>query len=332
MVGVEETSNRSKGAGQLMTVIILIALAAGSASALMFASVISRTLISAFLMYLASMPLMVAGIGWSPLCATIGGIAAALGIGAIFGFQHCVSYALTVAVPAWWLSHLAMLGRATGEGRDPASPVIEWYPIGRLLLWIAGFAALATMLTLLSLSNDPEAIFAAMKRTVTRVLAMQRIQADERVIDATAAIAPAVVVTGPLVMLTINLWLASKITATSGRLKRPWPDLKATALPPMTLVVLCVAIAFAFTGGLFALVAKIGAGALLSAYMLTGFAVVHTLTLALKSRGLWLTCTYALTILLVWPLLSMVVLGVADSLFGFRERFLRTRPPPLPAA
>jgi hypothetical protein len=152
------------------------------------------------------------------------------------------------------------------------------------------------------------------------------------VIDTAAAMAPALITTGPLVMLTINLWLASKITATSSRLKRPWPDLKATTLPPMTLVVLCVAVAFAFTGGLFALIAKISVGALLSAYMLTGFAVVHTLTLAVKNRGLWLTCTYAVTILFVWPLLSMVALGLADSLFGFRDRFLRTRPPPLPTS
>lgn len=313
-----------------MIAIILIGLAAGCASALMFASVVSRTLISALLMYLASMPLMVVGIGWGPLSATIGGITAALGVAAIFGFYHGIAYALIVALPAWWLSHLAMLGRPAGEGPDPAA--LEWYPVGRLLLWIAGFAALITILTLLSVSADPVAIAAAMKRSVMRVLAMHRLQADEGVIDTAAAMAPALIATGPLVMLTINLWLASKITATSGRLKRPWPDLKTTTLPPMTLVVLCVAVALAFTSGLLALIAKIGVGALLSAYMLTGFAVVHTLTLAVKNRALWLTCIYAITILFVWPLLSMVALGLADSLFGFRDRFLRTRPPPLPTS
>jgi hypothetical protein len=315
-----------------MIAIILIALAAGSASALMFASVISRTLISALLLYLASMPLMVAAIGWGPLSATIGGIAAALGIGAIFGFYHCIAYALTVALPAWWLGHLAMLGRPTGDGAEPEPHSLEWYPVGRLLLWIAGFAALITMLTLFSVSTDPEAIVAAMKRSVTRVLEMHRVEANERVIGSAAAIAPAIIASGPLIMLTINLWLAAKITATSGRLKRPWPDLKATTLPPMTLVVLCVAAAFSFTGGLFALVAKIIVGSLLMAYALTGFAVLHTLTLALKNRALWLTCAYAITILFVWPLLSMVVLGLADTLFGFRERFMRTRPPPLPTS
>jgi hypothetical protein len=332
MVGVETTSNRSKGAGQLMIAIVLIGIAAGAASGLMFASVISRALISALLLYLASMPLMVAAMGWGPLSATVGGIAAAVSIGAIFGLQHCIAYALSVAVPAWWLGHLAMLGRPANDGSEQAPPSMEWYPVGRILLWIAGFAVLITLTTLFAFTTDPDAITAALKRGVSRVFAMQRIEADERVIDTAATLAPAAIVIGPLVMLTINLWLAAKITATSGRLKRPWPDLKATTLPPMTLVALCVAIAFCFTGGLLALVARIAVGALLMAYALTGFAVLHTLTSAVKSRALWLSCTYLITIFLIWPGVAMIALGLADAVFGLRQRYLRGKPPPLPAS
>lgn len=315
-----------------MIAIVLIGIAAGAASGLMFASVISRALISALLLYLASMPLMVAALGWGPLSATIGGIAAAISIGALFGLHHCIAYALSVAVPAWWLGHLAMLGRPVSVGSDQTPPAMEWYPVGRILLWIAGFAVLITLMTLFAFTTDPDAITAALKRGVSRVFAIHRIEADERVIDTTAALAPAAIVIGPLVMLTINLWLAAKITATSGRLRRPWPDLRATALPPMTLVVLCIAIAFSFTGGLLALFAKIVAGALLMAYALTGFAVLHTLTLALKARALWLSCSYVITIVLIWPGLAMVALGLTDAMFGLRERFMRKRPPPLPAA
>jgi hypothetical protein len=115
-------------------------------------------------------------------------------------------------------------------------------------------------------------------------------------------------------------------------LHRPWPDLKSAALPPMTLVALCVAIAFCFGGGLLAIVAQIVTAALMMAYGLTGFAVLHTLTLALKSRALWLGCTYAIMVVFGWPILAMVVLGLADAIFGFRQRYLRGRPPPLPAS
>ena len=60
------------------------------------------------------------------------------------------AFVLTVALPAWWLGHLALLGRpvanaAAGNGAAPAAPALEWYPVGRMLLWIAGFAVLTTM-------------------------------------------------------------------------------------------------------------------------------------------------------------------------------------------
>ena len=94
-----------------MIAILLVAIAAGCASALMFASIISGALISLLLFYLAPLPLMVSALGWGPLCASIGGIAAAIGLGAIFGLPYCLAFALTVALPAWWLGHLALLGR-----------------------------------------------------------------------------------------------------------------------------------------------------------------------------------------------------------------------------
>src|ERR1700760_1615202 len=135
MVGVfYETSNRSKGAGQLMIAIILIAIAAGAASALMFASLVSGVLISVLLLYPAPLPLMVAGLGWGPLCATIGGIAAAIGLGAIFGWSGCIAFVVWVALPAWWLGHLVLLGRPAAtamtstDAAPTAAPALEWYP------------------------------------------------------------------------------------------------------------------------------------------------------------------------------------------------------------
>jgi hypothetical protein len=151
-------------------------------------------------------------------------------------------------------------------------------------------------------------------------------------IDALVAIMPPLATIGATMTLTLNLWLAAKITATSGRLHRPWPDLKNTVLPPMTLAALSVAIAFCFAGGLPAIVAQIVTTGLMMAYALTGFAVMHTLTLALKYRALWLSCTYAIVMTIIWPILALVALGLADAVFGIRQRYLRGRPPPLPVS
>jgi hypothetical protein len=324
-----------------MIAIVLIAIVAGCASALMFASIISGALISLLLFYLAPLPLMVAALGWGPLSATIGGIVAATGLGAIFGLPYGIAFAVTVALPAWWLGHLALLGRpidngvSPGNGATSVAPDLEWYPVGRILLWIAGFAALSTMAALLTLGTDAASITGALKRGLLRILGPREAAStgeSEQWIDALVTIAPAAAAIVAMMTLTLNLWLAAKITATSGRLQRPWPDLKAAALPPMTLAALCAAIAFGFAGGLLAILAQILTAALMIAYALTGFAVLHTLTLALKSRALWLSAAYAIVVVFGWPVLAMVVLGLADAIFGLRQRYLQRRPPPLPAS
>jgi hypothetical protein len=318
-----------------MIAILLIALAAGAASALMFASLISGELISLLLFYLAPLPLLVAALGWGPLCASIGGIAAATALGAIFGLPYCIAFAVMVALPAWWLGHLALLGRPVDPGADPTAPDLEWYPVGRILLWISGFVTLTTMTALLTLGTDAASIVDTMRRFLLRILELNEAAATAEAapwIDAVIAIAPSAAAIFAMMTLTLNLWLAAKITATSGRLHRPWPDLNSAALPPMTLAALCVAIAFCFAGGLPAMLAQIVTAALMMAYALIGFAVLHTLTSALKSRALWLGCVYAIVLVFDWPVLAMVALGLAEALFGLRQRYLRGRPPPLPAS
>jgi hypothetical protein len=322
-----------------MMTIVLIALAAGCASALMFASIISGALISLLLFYLAPLPLMVAAMGWGPLSAIIGGIGAAIGLGAIFGLPYCLAFVVMVALPACWLGHLALLGRpltngiSSSDGGSPVAPDLEWYPVGRILLWITCFVALTTTAALLTLGTDADTVTGTMRRGLLHIFGSGDAAYTgeiEPFINALVALAPAAAAIVAMLTLTLNLWLAAKITATSGRLHRPWPDLKSTALPPVTLVILFVAIAGCFIGGLPAILALIVATALIMAYAFTGFAVLHTLTLALKSRALWLSCAYAVVIVFSWPVLVIAALGLADAVFGFRQRYLSGRPPPVP--
>jgi hypothetical protein len=316
-----------------MIATVLIALAGGCASALMFASISSGALISLLLLYLAPLPLMVIAVGWGPLSATIASAAASFALAAIFGIPYGIGYVIGVALPSWWLGHLVLLGRPiSASGNGAAAPDLEWYPAGRILIWIAGFASLTTFCTLLMLGTDAAAILAAMKHDVLRILEIRGIAADENVLAALVTIMPACAVIGIIITLTINLWLAGRITAMSGRLRRPWPDLKTAALPKTVLVALCVAAACTLAGGLLAIFAEIVTSALMMAYAFAGFAVLHTLTQTLKSRAIWLGSAYAAVALFVWPVIAVVMLGLADAVFGFRQRYLRRRqPPPLPA-
>jgi hypothetical protein len=223
----------------------------------------------------------------------------------------------------------------TGSGAPPATPALEWYPVGRILLWISGFATLTTAGALLTLGSDAASITGTLRQNLLLLIGPSEAASAgdiERWIDVIVGIAPVASTLAAIPALTLNLWLAARITETSGRLHRPWPELKATALPPITLAVLSAAIAFCFAGGLLAILAQILTAALMMAYALTGLAVLHTLTLGLKSRALWLGCTYVIVVVFVWPILAILVLGLADAIFGFRQRYLRKRPPPIPAS
>jgi hypothetical protein len=324
-----------------MNATIFMALAAGLTSALMFASVISGALFSLLLCYLAPLPLLVAGLGWGPLGAAIGGILASVALAAIFGVPYGFAFALVVALPAWWLGHLVLLGRPVA-GAEPSTeavlsgePDLEWYPVGRILLWIAGFATVSTIAALLTLGLDAASITGVLRRGLHRLFDVSGVAANEdieRVIDMLVAIAPPAGASVALATTTLNLWLATKITETSGRLRRPWPDLRSTTLPPMTLAALCVAIAFCFTGGMLAIVASIALAALMMVYAFIGFAVLHIVTLRMRSRPFWLSITYTIVVVFSWPILLFVALGIADALFDFRRRYMHRKPPPLPVA
>jgi len=315
-----------------MIATISIALAAGLASALMFASITSGAPISLLLINLAPLPLMVVGLVWGRLGAAVGGIAAMVVIASLFGLPYCLAFVVASALPAWWLGHLVLLSRPIAKDVGSASPdrALEWYPVGRILLWIVIFATVITAATLLTMGSDGPTIQNTIRKGWLDLLEAAGLTLNDSTMDALVMIAPIGAEIAAVVMLTLNLWLAAKIAATSGRLQRPWPDLKNTALPTITIAALAATVALCFSGGLLAILAQILAAGLSIAYAMTGFAVLHTLTLAMKSRALWLGCVYAIVAGFAWALLAIALLGLADAVFGLRQRYLRGRPPPLP--
>jgi Predicted membrane protein (DUF2232) len=316
----------------------LIGIGAGAAGALLFASVISGSWLSLFLFYLAPLPLMIAGIGWSHWAALIGGIGGAVALGTAFGWVFFVAFLAGAGIPAWWLGYLAMLARPAGG--NGGAPSLEWYPPGRLVAWTAILAALVVLAAIPFIGLDATSFHAALTRTLTHLLQIESgsapgtpltlpgVSQPQRLIDFMAEVIPPAAAVIAMLTNACNLWLAARVVKFSGRLSRPWPELAAMRLPRELGMALAVAIALSFVGGMLGILAGVVAASLLMAYGILGFAVLHALTRGIAARGFILGASYASVLVFGWPMLMLCLLGLIDAIFDLRGRAARRRPPP----
>jgi hypothetical protein len=318
-----------------MIQILLIGVGAGAAAALMFASVASGSLISIFLFYFAPLPILIAAIGWSHWAALVAAFSAAAALGAAFGAFFFLTFLVSVGFAGWWLGYLALLARPTGQ---PAPADIEWYPIGRLVLWAAILATVVVMIAIPNFGTDEESFRSGLRSMFERVLRAQtRTPADKpielgmdvnRLIDfLVITIPPAAAVLATTTNI-LNLWLAGRVVRISGRLKRPWPELSAMRFPAFAPFLLAVATAGSFLPNIVGIVAGVLTASMLMAYALLGLAVLHAITRSTSGRGIILAATYVALFLFGWPALLMTLLGLADTAFDIRGRLAARRGPP----
>ena len=312
----------------------LIGIGAGAASALLFASVLSGSLLSVFLFYLAPLPIMIAALGWSHWTALVAALAAALGLTVAFGPFFFPAFLVGIGFPAWWLSYLALLARAEGTSLD-------WYPPGRLVLWAALLGAIVVMAAIPLLGSDAATLQATLRASFERMFRVQlHIPSDQPITSVVensglldllvVALPPAAAVLTTVTQI-LNLWLAARVVNLSGRLRRPWPDLAAIHLPPAAPFMLALAIAGAFMlPDLAGVCAGLFAATLLVAYALLGFAVLHGITRNIGARPIVLVAVYTAVLVFGWPILIMALLGLIDTALDLRGRAAAMRGPRAP--
>jgi Predicted membrane protein (DUF2232) len=308
-----------------MMQLVLVAVGAGAAAALLFASVATGSLIATLLFYLSSLPILIATMGWSHLAGLLGALLAATGLGLALGFYFFLAFLFGVGLPAWWLGYLALLGRTVATNGSAGG--MEWYPIGRLVQWAAIIGTLVVVVAVLNFGADKESFQTEMRSTFERALKAQGQtqipgRADTgRVIDILVMALPPAAAVLLTILSTFNLWLAARIVNVSGRLRRPWPDLATMALPPITPGLLAAAIAGSFLPDMPGMLAGVLAAALFMAYAIMGFAVLHAITRGMGGRTFALIGAYFAVIVFGWPILAMSLLGLAETAFNIRARF-----------
>ena len=300
-----------------MIQLVLVGLGAGAAAALLFASVASGSIAAVILFYLAPLPIAIAALGWGHLSGLIAAAVATTVVAVLSGIFFLA--VPVIAFSAWWLGYLALLARPASNGGGGA---LEWYPVGRLVLWAALLGTLVVAAAVPNFGTDQESLQAALRKTYERILR------DPALIDVLVVAVPPAAAVFSTVTNLFNLWLAARIVRISGRLARPWPDLAALSLPPLTAGLLAAAIAGSFLPDLVGVLFGALAASLLMAFAVLGFAVLHAITRGMGSRAIILACVYGLTIVFGWPVLAMSLLGLAEIVLNIRGRVARKRGPP----
>lgn len=311
----------------------LIGIGAGAAAALLFASLTSGSMLSIILFYLAPLPVMIAGLGWSHWAALVAATAGSLAIAAAFGGVLFLTFLVGIGAPAWWLCYLSALGRPF-PAAPGGTPEFEWYPPGRLVLWAAILGAVFALLVSLSLANfslDADSFRSELGAAFSQLFGLKTgadgaasfpgIRNPARFIEIMVTVVPPAAAVAATVTNVVNLWLAGRVAKFSGRLIRPWPDIAALTLPPLTAAALTAAVALTFTGGMVAIIASVAAASLIMAFAVIGFAVLHTVTRGQTSRPLLIGSAYASVMVFGWPVLLIALLGLADTFLHLRARF-----------
>jgi hypothetical protein len=211
-------------AGQLvMLPVALIGIGAGAASALLMATMASRSPFSLMLVLLAPLPILIAAVGWSHWTALFAVVVATVALTAAFGEPLWIPiYLIGAGLPAWWLGYLALLARGNDDGS------VEWYPAGRLVLWCAIIASVIVSIVMWNVTFDDQQFQAALKLMLERMAKEYGKSGPDfsaidvrRMGDLIMSFVPPLAAAMITIAYALNLYLAGRVAMVSGRLKRP---------------------------------------------------------------------------------------------------------------
>lgn len=303
---------------------LIIGAGAGLVSAALFGAAATGSPLASILLYLAPLPLCLAGLGWRSAAAALSALIGAVVVGAMLGPAIGAIFALAIGAPMALLCHLALLSRPlTTPDSRPAS-TFEWYPVGHIVGWAAICAGALASIMVLLLGYDVDAYRDSIK-TILEQSTQKGLDAfdlnEETIANLSLVLAralPAVLAVVWLCIALFNLWMAGLIVNASGRALRPWPRLDALDIPNAFFLIFAGMLLVSFLPGVAGLLATGFVGALFFAYVLQGLAVLHVYTRGLPFRALLLGAIYLGILLLGWIAIVVAILGLAEPILHLR--------------
>jgi hypothetical protein len=296
------------------------AVLAGLVSSALFLALSTGLPVMLLLAYFIQLPLLLAGLTLGLAASVLAAAAAILVCGLIAGVVAAAMFGLVQALPAAMLVRQALLSRQDG-GR------LEWYPPGLVLAQLTALAVLLISAAFVVLLGQPGGLEGVLAEFLSA--ALEGLGATDVAVSAGPGgdrwlfLFPGLMAASWLVMVALNAVLAQLLAVRLGVNRRPTPDLSELELPGWLWPAIGVA----------ALLAVLGAGGLgflgrsllivlAVPYVFLGLAVVHAFARRVSHRRLALTLFYGAIMLLGWPLVMVLVLGLVEDWAHVRQRFL----------
>ena len=315
---------------------IAVGIGAGLATALLFAALATATPFALPLFMLSPLPIAIASLGWGWVSGGIGVLVAGLALAAALAAVSLspitgLVLAVTFALPAVWLAHQATLSRPANPDEPEGSR--EWVPYGGLLAQAILIVAGVLLLGGAALGFEPSALIEGTTEALNAWIATQPTGGLVRPEDVPAfarlavGILPYTAAIITLLMLVFGLWLGARITSSSGLLQRPLPPFSDAVLPTWVAGLFAFALIGTFAPYPVGTAAAVLMGATMMGFALTGLATVHAITQGNPARGAILAGVYVASFIFGFPILMIIIFGVADSILDLRTRFRRAPPP-----
>jgi len=303
---------------------IFVAAVAGIATALMSGILTPGLAPAVFLSLIAPAPLFIAGFGWHPLVAALGGLIAALAGSIYVSTPAALVIAGTFGLPAYALTQAAEVRFGNYAGR----PERDGIDLGRLVVSLVLYVAVAGTIAAMMIEPD----FAALQNRIRRsmqaafnVMGVGTRPPGSGPSDPTALIDMLANVMLPLSALVMTVTiivggtLGLAVAERSGRLPYARPDMRRFRLPGGALILMGIAFLVATRDGYVGMLGEIVALGLCLAFMLQGLAVVHVRTLGIGGRGFILAAMWAALVVFGLPAAIFILIGMLDHLLDFRR-------------
>lgn len=297
---------------------LLIGLLAGIATALLSMSAGTPSSMSFFLLSSATLPVLIAGLGWGDRSAVAAVAVASLVISLAVSPLVALMFLATSLGPAAWISHLANLARPADEVGGAAG-TLAWYPLSRIMFNLCALvtAGLIVLGVIVGYGTD---VVGKVVDSFVKVVEQQNpsyhpdahavAQMKVFFVHALPAVQGAVWV----VILFACFYVAAALVRMSGKAGRPRDDVPAALrMPRPAVAVFAAGLILAFVGGVPAFIGSAVCGAFAAGFMLSGFAVVHHRTRGKSWRFAALWLGYVAVLLFTVPLAFFFFTGLLES-------------------